>query len=808
MTNKGQAMSQAQRIHIKKDPFLPNKSTSWQEKGFWPASWISHPDSLEKPFVSAYKLEFELKSKQVFNIHVTADERYELFLNGKRIGRGSERGDPNNWFYESYQLKLGKAKHLLVAKVWSLGSKAPMAQMSVEAGFLLAAEAGFENLLSTGFANWQVSQLKGFSFSIPPATFWRGARLILDSSKYTWGFEQGKGKWQNAKVNKRATAKIIAYIWYKTHRLVPASLPAMLEKEIATAAVRYIDDAAIADSKNIKIMPASNLKEDLDYWQKLLDKNQSIIIPANSKRRIILDMNDYYCLFYELKVSKGKNTKIQINSAESLYLDKKFIKKGHRDRLEHKFFNGVGDAFLIDGGESKILEALSFQAGRYWQLQIETQAEALVIEKLKFIETRYPLKNQASFISDNKKLNELMPLMLRTLQLSSHETLADAPYYEEMMYAGDSRLELLTTYQFSNDNRLAKKAIRLFDSSRLASGMIQARYPSWETQVIAPFSIWWLAMLHDYAYWQNADYIKQFLPGLRATLEGFERFKNNQGLLEKLEGWNFLDWVKDWDTGIPPGALESSNSALNWQLVYAYKLAIDLEKQIGEEELALLYQKRAKKLAKAINRHFWSSEKAIFADDLAKTQFSEHSQILALLSGFLSKEKSQQVFNGLINTKALAQTSYYFKHYLFEVFRQFGRADKIYEKLKEWDIHFELGLKTTLEEPEPSRSDCHGWASHPLYHAYASILGVRPASLSYKSVEIKPLLGGLQKLKAKVAHPKGHIEIELKIINKLVNAKITLPKDINGHLIIDNKRYFLKAGSNVFEGLDYSSLRA
>ena len=794
-------MSQVKRILLSKDPFLANKSTLWQEKGFWPASWISHPNKLAKPFVTAYKLDFKLVKDSEFNIHVTADERYELFLDGKRIGRGSERGDADNWFFETYQLNLKKGKHLIVAKVWSLGDKAPMAQMSVEAGFLLAAEAEFEELISTGFANWQVMELKGFDFQIPPATFWRGARLSLDAKQYAWGFENGKGNWQTAKVGKRASNKVIAYVWYKVHRLVAATLPAMLAKKIGDISAKYIDDAKISNSKEVKIDFQNNATDKLDSWQNLLDGKQKITIAANSSQRIILDMNDYYCLFYELSVSKGKNAKVQIHSAESLYTDTKFVEKGHRDQLENKYFNGVGDDFVCDGGNLRRLEPIQYQAGRYWQIQIETQDEELIIDKLKFIETRYPLENQASFYSDNKNLNKLIPLMTRTLQLSSHETLADAPYYEEMMYAGDTRLELLTTYQFSNDNRLARKAIRLFDSSRLANGMIQARYPSWETQVIAPFSIWWIAMLHDYAYWRDAKYIKQFLPGMRATLEGFERFKNKQGLLENVEGWNFLDWVAGWDTGIPPTALEGSNAALNWQLVYGYKLATDLESKIGEPELAQLWQRRAKELSKIITKKFWDNEQGLFADDLAKQHYSEHSQILAILSGFLSKEKEQEAFRALISNKNLSQTSYYFKHYLFEVYRKFGRADLIFEKLKDWDIHFELGLKTTLEEPEPSRSDCHGWASHPLFHAYASILGIRPGSISYKTIEIKPLLANLENVRAKVIHPKGLIEIKIAKFEQVLNAKITLPENTNGQLVLANTVYPLNAGENILENI-------
>jgi len=73
-------------------------------------------------------------------IHVSADERYELFLDGERVGRGPERGDPSHWYYETYQLDLKAGAHVLAARVWSLGPQAPLAQMSVRPGFLLCTE--------------------------------------------------------------------------------------------------------------------------------------------------------------------------------------------------------------------------------------------------------------------------------------------------------------------------------------------------------------------------------------------------------------------------------------------------------------------------------------------------------------------------------------------------------------------------------------------------------------------------------------------------------------------------------------------
>ena len=114
------------------------------------------------------------------------------------------------------------------------------------------------------------------------------------------------------------------------------------------------------------------------------------------------------------------------------------------------------------------------------------------------------------------------------------------------MYAGDARLEMLTTYVISRDDRLTRKSIELLNSSRLASGLTQSRYPCSETQIIPPFALWWTAMLHDYAYWRDdAGLVRRLLPGMRATLEGFQRYLDDDGFLVGPEGWNFMDWLPE-----------------------------------------------------------------------------------------------------------------------------------------------------------------------------------------------------------------------------------------------------------------------
>ena len=57
------------------------------------------------------------------------------------------------------------------------------------------------------------------------------------------------------------------------------------------------------------------------------------------------------------------------------------------------------------------------------------------------------------------------------MRLRAHETYFDAPYWEQLQYVGDTRIEALLNYTLAGDDRLARRAIEAFDWSRGAVGL-------------------------------------------------------------------------------------------------------------------------------------------------------------------------------------------------------------------------------------------------------------------------------------------------------------------------------------------------
>ena len=773
-----------ERILLSAHPFDEARPDAWTQRGVWPARWIAI--EAQAPFVAAYKLPFRLAQKSEFLWHVSADERYELYLDGELVGRGPERGDPENWAFESYAVALDAGEHLLVARVWSLGDKAPGAQMSVRHGFLLGAQhqSGDAVELDSGVAPWQAKRLDGVSWRDPLCALDTGWNEIVRAAEFSWGFQNGDGDdWMTPDVGPHGARAGSQMEIGSYHRLRPAALPPMLDVLRQVGRVRHVGAWQTRPLGAVPIRQNDDLAGETAAWQALISRGETLKIPPRTRRRVVIDLENYYCAWPELRATGGAGARIDVDWSEALFDDLPTWSKGNRDQIEGKWLtalrreeDGPGDTFYPDGGAGREFRPLWWQAGRYVQIAVETADEPLQIERFGIRETRYPLENQSHFAASDGQLGALIPLMERALQMCAHETYMDCPYYEQLMYVGDTRLQVLATYVTTGDDRLPRRALQLFDWSRLNSGLTQSRYPSRRRQIIPPFSLWWVAMVHDYALWRgDADFVRGLLPGVRAVCDYFAGLIDADGLMSAPDGWNFTDWVKTtndqrkyaggdpkWKRGVPPTGAWEKSGVLNWHAALVFRLAGEVEGWFGQPELMQLQTRRARELAAATDRAFWNQKRGLYADDLAHEHWSEHAQCLAILSGGAPSDKIERLCEGLLHDAELERTTIYFSHYLFEALRLLKRPDAILARLRDWEKLVKNGLKTTIEMPEPTRSDCHAWGAHPLFHFHATLAGIRPVAPGFSRVEIEPQLGDLSWLESQIPHPNGTISVALR----------------------------------------------
>lgn len=796
------------RIQIKSEPLANQKQYGFGNP-HWPARWIG-PEQYDpaKSVLLAFRRKVSLAKKAKVRVHIAADQRYELYVDQQYVGRGAERSDLKNWVYESYELDLSAGEHLIVVRVWwvSATAPAPEAQQTHRPALLLFAEGEANELLSTGVAEWQYQSLPGYEFKDHDrlnSYFATGAQLVIDGGQLDLAAERGEGNgWRTPAVV--GTVSLAALRWEGAPWWIlrPAWLPPMYETLVHVGSARSVSEISSDNTRDLRVTEATNIAEECRNWNALLAGGGEVVIPAGTFRRIVIDLQNYYCA-YPMLTCCGEGASLRLQSAESLFemdADGKLTSKGNRDQIDGKVFRGIGIS-LTARAECFTYSTHSFMAGRYLELVIRTADQPLRISSFNFLETHFPFKFSARFASSDAAHELIVPIALRTIEMCSHDTSMDCPYYERLNYVGDTRLQSLVAYTAAGEERLARKCIDLFDLSRQASGLTYSRYPTRTVQTIPTFSLWWCCMVYDYALWRNDPaYVSERMRGVRAVLEYWRSRREENGLLRSPAGWNFVDWVPAWRAGVPADGHIGFSGILNLQAIYTLRKVAELEDLQGEPSLAKRHRVFADELARQVEKQFFNAKKGLFADDLSQKIYSEHAQCLAVLAGVVRGPAARKLVARMLSTKGLAQTTIYFSHYLFETLGQVGEMDALLKRLETWSTLKPNGFRTTFEMPEPTRSDCHAWGAHPVYHFLATIAGIRPAGFGFDAANIRPQLGTLTQIKGRMPHRLGDIAFDISREDLDLKGSITIPAGLEAALEIGGKRQKLHAGVNTFGG--------
>lgn len=734
----------------------------------WTAKWIAHPDaSGQAAGVFHFRKLLTLPAKpERFVVRVSADNRYRLFVNGASVSVGPARSDLMHWRYETFDLApfLRPGANVIGATIWNWGDLRPGAQISRRTAFLLQSDSRAQAAIDTG-PSWKVFQDRAYTFA-PMQSEVLGYYAAapgenMDANLYPWGWEQpgfDDSVWPAAKPAAGSTLPLGTHFYGEASdwQLVKRTIPPTEERPIRFAEVRRSDG----------VRPAS-------AW---LKGKSPLTVPAHAKVSILLDQRELTMGYPVLVASGGRGATVTLTYAEGLFDAQGH--KGNRDEIAGKTIKGVRDRVAFDGGENRRFQSLWLRTWRYVQLDVETGDQPLRLDDVSAIFTAYPFQQHAAFSSDQPWIRDIWTIDWRVFRLSAFETFWDTPYYEQFQYVGDSRIEALISMYNGGDDRLARNAIEQFDASRIASGITASRYPSALPQYIPPFSLWWIAMVHDQWMWRgDSDFARRFVPGIRDVLGWYERQLDGTGQLGPMPWWNFVDWT--FERGVPPGAENGHSTAISLQYAYVLKMAAAIERSVGspaeaERDLAL-----AERINTAVRARSWDAARGLFADTPERKQFSQQTNALAILSG--AAINSRAVAERMLADKGITQASYYFRFYVDEALREAGLADLYLAQLEPWREMLRLGLTTTLEEPEPSRSDSHAWSAHPNYHLLATALGVRAAEPGFRAVTIAPALGNMKQASGKVPTPSGSIEIQLVRAGATgIRGKVILPPGMRG----------------------------
>lgn len=168
-------------------------------KHAWSAQWITHPTASTLDYgVFLFRNSFDLAGElSRIVIHVSADNRYRLYVNGIPVCFGPAIGDLNHYRYETIDIArfLNQGENVIAAEVVNFGEYRRGAQQTFQTAFIVQGEdsTGASPGINTGTGRWKV--IRNSAYTQIPFTsdsvkgyYAAGPGESIDAARHPWGW--------------------------------------------------------------------------------------------------------------------------------------------------------------------------------------------------------------------------------------------------------------------------------------------------------------------------------------------------------------------------------------------------------------------------------------------------------------------------------------------------------------------------------------------------------------------------------------------------------------------------------------------
>jgi hypothetical protein len=667
-------------------------------------------------------------------VYVSADSRYRLWVNGQAVGRGPLKGTLRHYHYEVYDLApyLHAGDNLIAAEVRWFGEHTPTSEVhSRRPGFLFQ---GPEDVGLDTPGQWRVLVDRSVEPDVTPyisnAHHFLGHWEIVDGRAYPSG-------WTDASFDDTGWEDVITTgpadvpgRWGESHPLqvlYPRDVPALVEEP--RRFVRTVRDGREGEHL---------FGEEPLGWT--LSQGQG--------GEVVLDAGALTTGYPRLTFRGGAGRTVQVIYGECLLRmedreGRRVPIKGVRDDWQAGDVHGYRDTVVLPGG-SFAYEPFHWRTFWFVKIVVSAGTTPFTLEDVAYQFTTYPQTRLATFDSSVPDTDRLWEVSWRTLQLCAHETYEDCPYYEQLNYVADSRLQALCSLVLAGEANLARRTIRLYRDSVRPDGLVHSRVPSVVPQILPFFALIWILMVED--YWRyvgprDCAFVRSTLNVVDGVLWFFRERLTENGFVGQLPPWRIVDRAPGWRNGEPPAVAAGESTYATCLYLCALDAAKRLHVEVGEPADAQRWRSVTEWLRKSVREQAWSEEEGLFLEGRGRIAdgLSQHSQAMAILAEVPTAEQTRKLLGRLTSDSSLHRMQFQKSFYLARALEKAGGYAAFGTHVLElWRAALARNVSTWPEYPDPTRSDCHAWSSWIAADFITCVLGIRPSKPGFAEIQIAP----------------------------------------------------------------------
>jgi alpha-L-rhamnosidase len=493
----------------------------------------------------------EFKNAQNLKLNITASSFYRLFLNGKLIGYGPARAAHGYFRIDEYKLEnLNNDNFILIEVVgyntnsfYSLNQPSFIQAEILSSGKVIKATDNAKDFNSYIYPE-RIQKVLRFSYQRP---FSESYNLIMNPTElYKGNIPFEKTETEEVITGKYLTRDVGYPLFPKQEFTFCEYGKISVNEEIKPYRDRFMSIESLGIYKLDELeINTNDIVCKFEYSLNEKSKYNGSIAISNY---CVYGSNRSVTGFIGLDIKAIKNSKIFVIFDE--------VDSGNADNVDQpkniNFFRNTTNNIISYNLKSGNYNLISFEPYTAKYIKIIVTNGEIIVNNVSIIKYENADAYLFEFKCQDKKLKSIVSAAQHTFSQNAVDLLTDCPSRERAGWLCDSYFSSQAEKLFTGKNEVEHNFLYNYmtapQSDALPKGMIEMCYPSEveESGAFIPnWSMWYIVELKYYLLrTKDRELIENSRKKVEGVLNYFKKFENEDGLLENLESWVFIEWSK------------------------------------------------------------------------------------------------------------------------------------------------------------------------------------------------------------------------------------------------------------------------